>query len=291
MRGLIILAAFTANFAFQNPFNINEYFPLNYGAKWTYQQSRGDITDTVVVEIKGTKLVDTVLASVMSFSNGEELYFFSDTFGLFFYGLKNAQGVFLFDKPVGMGSTHALLGEEIKSQWYVNFEGSNLSLDWGTAICKVGSGGFSRPGLGGQTHNDVVFLTLDLAGKSQYQFFLQKGVGIIEYSSPSTFGTRKLITSSGQIAAERPTPKIAAIKQGIQNYPNPFRPSTTFLFPNPGKNAQIKILDATGRVVGFYHNYPSTILKWSGANLPSGAYLAEITVGHMVYTKPIILAK
>jgi glucose/arabinose dehydrogenase len=82
----------------------------------------------------------------------------------------------------------------------------------------------------------------------------------------------------------------------LDNYPNPFNPSTTLSFSiQKDADVRLSILDITGQVVenllsnhlsGGYHS-----VVWNAGSYASGPYIARLESGGMVRTKRIMLAK
>ena len=80
------------------------------------------------------------------------------------------------------------------------------------------------------------------------------------------------------------------------NYPNPFNSSCRLCFAGIGAHGRaplrVDIFDITGRLVDNIHvgrgNRAPTEIIWRPENLPSGLYLARITVGEESYTAKIV---
>jgi photosystem II stability/assembly factor-like uncharacterized protein len=82
----------------------------------------------------------------------------------------------------------------------------------------------------------------------------------------------------------------------MQNFPNPFNPSTTieFYLPNSGLTT-LKLFDINGREVrtlmnGYAHSGYNTV-KFSGIELPSGSYFYQLRSGELSQTRKMILLK
>ena len=82
----------------------------------------------------------------------------------------------------------------------------------------------------------------------------------------------------------------------IENYPNPFNPSTTinYTLPEDGK-VQIKVFDLLGREVATLMNGFDSKGKhnvtWDGSNASSGIYFCTITFKNQTISKKMILMK
>lgn len=82
----------------------------------------------------------------------------------------------------------------------------------------------------------------------------------------------------------------------LQNFPNPFNPSTTFSFSLPSKSpVSLKVFDALGREVSVVlseelpaGNYSR---QWNAADLPSGMYFYRLQAGTFTETKKLLLLK
>jgi len=74
-------------------------------------------------------------------------------------------------------------------------------------------------------------------------------------------------------------------------YPNPFNPSTTILFPNPNRNADIFIYDIKGKEVKRFISLKSNRVSWDASKLSAGIYQVRVKVNRRFYTKAITLIK
>jgi photosystem II stability/assembly factor-like uncharacterized protein len=82
----------------------------------------------------------------------------------------------------------------------------------------------------------------------------------------------------------------------LQNFPNPFNPTTTIGFGLQNKsNVRITILNAIGEEVAVVLNEEKEPgfhqVEFSAANLPSGVYFYRLNAGSFVETKKILLLK
>lgn len=97
-----------------------------------------------------------------------------------------------------------------------------------------------------------------------------------------------------QAAAETPAAENSGV--AVENYPNPFNPSTRISFTIPQKSQiKLKVFDVLGREVanladGVYEigRYEVT---FDASNLPSGVYFYNLTTGTSSITKKMLLIK
>ena len=96
---------------------------------------------------------------------------------------------------------------------------------------------------------------------------------------------------------ENPVPSKFAI---LNNYPNPFNPTTTIRFNVGVGDAKmhpltLTVLDINGRVVETLVNEKLEIgqheFLWNGTNYSSGVYFIKIQSGDIVKTRKMILLK
>ena len=90
------------------------------------------------------------------------------------------------------------------------------------------------------------------------------------------------------------TPTTTEIK--IDNYPNPFNPTTTIKYSIPKTyNVLIKVFDVLGNEIETLINEEKPVgtyeLNWNAANLPSGVYFYRLQAGDFVQTRKMILLK
>jgi hypothetical protein len=79
----------------------------------------------------------------------------------------------------------------------------------------------------------------------------------------------------------------------LQNYPDPFNPSTTFSFSIPHASiVKLAVFDLLGREVAVLVDRKlepgSHTARWDAAPMPSGVYLARLSVGGTVVTKKLV---
>ncbi len=104
----------------------------------------------------------------------------------------------------------------------------------------------------------------------------------------STVNTFVNITKQENIIPE----KIAL----LENYPNPFNPSTTIKFEIPGTSkVKITLFDISGREIDIISNqvFAPGIYKiqWNGSSYPSGVYFCKMTAEKYSKTIRLILIK
>ena len=90
----------------------------------------------------------------------------------------------------------------------------------------------------------------------------------------------------------------SAIKeiQLMQNFPNPFNPSTKIEYNLPKYSfVTIKIYDASGKevhsLVGQNQNAGSYMIEWKPENLPSGVYYYRLIASDFTQTKKMAFLK
>ena len=82
----------------------------------------------------------------------------------------------------------------------------------------------------------------------------------------------------------------------LNNYPNPFNPTTTITYTIPEKQAvKLKVYDPFGREVAELVNEVKAkgehSVNFDGSNLASGVYYYTITAGNYTETKKLMLIK
>jgi hypothetical protein len=82
----------------------------------------------------------------------------------------------------------------------------------------------------------------------------------------------------------------------LQNFPNPFNPSTTIKYSVPQQSqVKIKVFDVLGEEIETLVNEEKPAgtyeLTWNATNLPSGVYFYRLQVGDFIQTKKMILIK
>ncbi|MFA6235361.1 MAG: M4 family metallopeptidase, partial [Bacteroidota bacterium] len=128
--------------------------------------------------------------------------------------------------------------------------------------------------------------------------------GVTAIGAPQGFiasSTWPLWFRSGTRPVEVENVPIAVTAQLDQNYPNPFNPSTTLRYTLRDAGAvSLTIHDALGRevatLVSDWQEHGSHLATWdgrssSGALLPSGMYLARLTVNGSSITRHMLLMK
>ena len=82
----------------------------------------------------------------------------------------------------------------------------------------------------------------------------------------------------------------------IQNFPNPFNPSTSIKFSIPSEsNVELKVFDILGNEIAVLvsENKPAGNyeIKWDASALPSGLYISRLIVGNKSYLNKMLLMK
>jgi hypothetical protein len=102
------------------------------------------------------------------------------------------------------------------------------------------------------------------------------------------------VSHSWESEVERSFPQAMTLEP---NFPNPFNPSTTFRFSAPiAGEVRLEIVDLLGRTVAeAYRGHvvagASVQVTWDAAGMPSGAYVARLTLGDRSATRRIVLAR
>ncbi|AFH48082.1 Peptidase S8/S53 subtilisin kexin sedolisin [Ignavibacterium album JCM 16511] len=93
---------------------------------------------------------------------------------------------------------------------------------------------------------------------------------------------------------------ITALNSGefrlMENYPNPFNPSTKISWQSPvGSWQTLKVYDMLGRevatLVDEYRQAGNYEIEFNASNLPSGVYISKPQAGEFVQNKKMILTK
>lgn len=112
----------------------------------------------------------------------------------------------------------------------------------------------------------------------------------------ATFG-RGVFKSQVLTAIGEPSGNIPSAYQLLDNYPNPFNPSTTISFDLPvSDEVTIEVFDISGRLVNTIekskmYSAGSHSIRFEGSNLSSGAYFYRITTPRFTDVKKMILIK
>jgi len=82
----------------------------------------------------------------------------------------------------------------------------------------------------------------------------------------------------------------------LNNYPNPFNPSTKIRYSVPQLSiVQIKLFDILGNEIETLVNEEKLAgtyeLTWNPVNLPSGVYIYRLRAGDFIQTKKMVLMK
>ena len=103
------------------------------------------------------------------------------------------------------------------------------------------------------------------------------------------------------MTAEVETPFVPAATALMQNFPNPFNPSTTLAFDvAQAGNVTIQVYDVSGRLVATlldsHKEIGSHRVEWNGKNtsgslVPSGMYFYRMKTAGFEVTKKMILVR
>jgi hypothetical protein len=82
----------------------------------------------------------------------------------------------------------------------------------------------------------------------------------------------------------------------LQNYLNPFNPTTNISFDVPHRSkVNITVYDLLGKEVATLVNEVKPagqhIVQFDGSNLSSGVYIARMDIGNKVFTRKMMLVK
>jgi hypothetical protein len=91
---------------------------------------------------------------------------------------------------------------------------------------------------------------------------------------------------------EAPSPASDTGAGIVQNNPNPFNPSTVIAYSMPGgKEGFVKIYSGDGSLVLSRKVRGSGSLNWNAGNRASGVYLCQLSLGHSVFTRKMMLIR
>ena len=165
---------------------------------------------------------------------------------------------------------------------------SNDSLGYGNWEVEDQSGSCIIGGLGEYTYEPVL------------DDFIYNLTGVVDYS----FGAFKLEPRDNDdidlIGSEIDEQLVSASDPQLNNYPNPFNPSTTISFnlsTEINENAVISIFNLKGQIIKTYSiSNGQTSITWngtddSGKNVSSGVYLYKLDTDNNTYSKKMILLK
>ena len=116
-------------------------------------------------------------------------------------------------------------------------------------------------------------------------FIVGSGGTILKTSNGGT-------TDAVQTMNERPSDF-----QLLQNFPNPFNPSTNISFSLPERAVvRLTVFDLLGRtaatlVNGEYLNGGTHTIKWDAADFPSGVYFYKLEAGNISQTRKLLLLR
>ena len=221
-----------------------------------------------------------------------ELY--SRILGLFSNGNILAGGS-MYDDSLGLPFTGILLSTDMCSTWtQISSLNSQVGLSWSNGSSEgmlvgtpdLGVFLFSDEGdsLGsrneGLTNLNIQTLTLDNHG------YVYAGTGNGVWRRPLTEVTPVV---ENQI----PIPSSFNL---LQNFPNPFNPSTKIKYSIPqSANVSIKVFDIIGNEIETLVNEEKPVgtyeITWQAANLPSGVYFYQLKASDYVSTKKMLLLK
>ena len=90
--------------------------------------------------------------------------------------------------------------------------------------------------------------------------------------------------------------KLGQLSTGINNYPNPFNPTTEISYQIPKDGlVSLKVFDALGRkvrtLVNEYKSQGKYSVNFDAGNLSSGVYFYQLKTGNYTSIKKMILLK
>lgn len=114
----------------------------------------------------------------------------------------------------------------------------------------------------------------------------------------TTVGSNGVIlhTTNGGITSADKRKKISMIYELLQNFPNPFNPSTTISFSLPqSQNVELKVFDMLGNEVALlldeYKSAGEHKIEFNGSELSTGIYFYQMKAGDFIKTKKLVLLK
>jgi surface protein len=130
-----------------------------------------------------------------------------------------------------------------------------------------------------------------------FTFGTENGKSVVKDLKQTNCGTESLKENEGTEAAtlKLSAPLITSVV--MDNYPNPFNPSTNFTLALPtDQHVQISVYDLTGRKVATLHNGTlagqiTHTFTFNGSQLASGKYLVRVQGDDFANTKLITLMK
>jgi hypothetical protein len=195
MHGRLVICAVLATVlpAVAQTVHIPDYFPLEEGRRWIYQDEYNQ-NDTATMSLHVPFAQCSSIA--LTFSPYEKLFFGADTSGLRMLGQTIPLGTFSFDTPLGIAGLDATVGDNIHtSNWRVTNVPSGDNQYWGwteTRLDRIETGMTVMD----STYDSVLVIGVRYrTGDAEY--FLAKGVGIVKMtaSGAPTYSNRELVES------------------------------------------------------------------------------------------------
>jgi len=223
----------------------------------------------------------TISGSVLEYNDKTEL---TDIINITIIGTSG------LPEPVIISSAELSSSEDYESVLATlqNVTVSNDSLGYGNWEVEDQSGSCIIGGLGEYAYEPVL------------DDFIYNLTGVVDYS----FGAFKLEPRDNDdidlIGSEIDEQLVSASDPQLNNYPNPFNPSTTISFnlsTEINENAVISIFNLKGQIIKTYSiSNGQTSITWngtddSGKNVSSGVYLYKLDTDNNTYSKKMILLK
>lgn len=143
--------------------------------------------------------------------------------------------------------------------------------------------------------------TLSALARKVSRTSCQVSEGLIERinaANPATVGDENELRILGKEVGKQTSGEAEIVGNEIElnNYPNPFNPSTTISYSLPeAGNVQIKIFDVLGRevakLVDETKNAGKHTIIWNGSNNASGIYFYTITFQNQTLFKKMLMIK
>jgi len=253
-------------------------FPLQIGNLWQYSEIPGSYTESKAIK-------DTLMLNGKTYTqiNGALVngYFRKENSKVYLYNLSSNDESLLYDFSLTTGDTLS-----------INIDGSDTVV---TTVYEEGTGEIF-----GLQRYYMAFLTKHSSSTAYGIKYITDGFGFSAYNGEVlSYGLSGAIINGipyGVINQVRNTENFPIIYQLMQNFPNPFNPSTKIKFSVPEQGiVQIKVFNVLGKeiktLLNDYRRAGKYEVVFDAGNLPSGIYFYRIVSGKYKETKKMILLK
>ena len=284
MRKILLIVLFFAavnNLHSQDTVNA-KFFPMHVGNYYVYKYTSPFFTQYHFGHI----LRDTV-------AFGNKYYYFSNSGFLqnLWIRYDSTNGNLLQFKP-GLGC-HGYLNDQIIDSLASSLDDDIIDCNTGTRTCSMRSET--------QISFNHSFLSLEMVT-------YQKNVGLVSHCNEDPPPCRGYSILQGAIIngvlwgdttvtyLEQISSSIPEKINLLQNFPNPFNPTTLLKFEIPkNSNARVSIYDNNGRLVEIIVNQslsPGTYeIQWNAGSYPSGVYFYRLETEEFSQTKKMLLVR